>query len=91
MQRIVDGDIYAKIELGAKGRNRETRITKKPREPKFSGLKWGVGVRHALFPEYLHLALSLSRAVDSPTPLHTACVVFDLMAGSLQSLLTGDY
>lgn len=32
----------------------------------------GVGVRHALFPDGTHWALSLSRAVCSPTPLSAA-------------------
>lgn len=46
-----------------------------------TGQIWGLGVRHALFPRRLHLALSLSRAADSPTLLRTACAAFGLIAG----------
>jgi hypothetical protein len=48
-----------------------------------------VGARHALFPIGTHWALSLSRAVCSPTPLFAACEVLDLMAGSLRPLPAG--
>lgn len=53
------------------------------------GPNLGVGVRHALFPKCLRLALSLSRAAGSPTPLRTACAGFGLMAGPLRPLPAG--
>lgn len=51
----------------------------------------GVGARHALFPVARCLALSLSRASCSPTPLPAACGGLGLMAGPFRPLPAGIY
>jgi hypothetical protein len=50
-----------------------------------------VGARHALFPVARCLALSLSRASCSPTPLFAACEDLGLMAGPSRPLPAGIY
>jgi hypothetical protein len=52
-------------------------------EPCGSGAKFGGGRSPRALSRHIRWALSLSRAVCSPTPLFAACEVFDLMAGSL--------
>ena len=60
-------------------------------EPCGSGAKLGGGRSPRTLPSRTHWALSLSRAVCSPTPLFAACEDFDLMAGSLRPLPAGVY
>jgi hypothetical protein len=50
-----------------------------------------VGVRHALFPDHRHLALSFSEAVDSPTLFPAAGRIVGLIAGPSGRLPVTDY
>lgn len=76
---------------GAGSHRRNPDNKKGPSNRSSTGQIWGLGVRHALFPRRLHLALSLSRAADSPTPLRTACADLGLMAGPPWPLPAGVY
>src|SRR5580658_6356460 len=58
-------------------------------EPCGSGAKFGGGRSPHALSRRTRWALSLSRAVCSPTPLFAACEVLDLMAGSLLPLPVG--
>ena len=64
---------------------------KKAPEPCGSGAKLGGGSSPRSLPVRTHLALSLSRAVCSPTPLFAACEGFSLMAGPSRPLPAGIY
>jgi hypothetical protein len=60
-------------------------------EPCGSGAKLGGGSSPRSLPVRTHWALSLSRAVCSPTPLLAACEGFSLMAGPSRPLPAGIY
>jgi hypothetical protein len=60
-------------------------------EPFGSGAKLGGGSSPRSLPVRTHWALSLSRAVCSPTPLFAACEGFSLMAGPSRPLPAGIY
>jgi hypothetical protein len=64
---------------------------KKAPEPCGSGAKLGGGSSPRSLPSRTHWALSLSRAVCSPTPLFAACEGFGLMAGPSRPLPAGIY
>jgi hypothetical protein len=64
---------------------------KKAPEPCGSGAKLGGGSSPRSLPSRTHWALSLSRAVCSPTPLFAACEGFSLMAGPSRPLPAGIY
>ena len=64
---------------------------KKAPEPCGSRAKLGGGSSPRSLPVRTHWALSLSRAVCSPTPLFAACEGFSLMAGPSRPLPAGIY
>lgn len=64
---------------------------KKAPEPRGSGAKLGGGSSPRSLPSRTHWALSLSRAVCSPTPLFAACEGLGLMAGPFRPLPAGIY
>ena len=76
------------------GRNANRLITsrnKKAPEPCGPRAELGGGSSPRSLPSRTHWALSLSRAVCSPTPLLAACEGFSLMAGPSRPLPAGIY